>query len=133
MGKAKITTEFGLGEDTLFKGVLRFDNSLRISGKFEGSIESDGFLYVENGAEITADINVNSVVVGGTIHGDIRASKKLIMLETGKVFGNIETGCLKANDGFEFKGKCEMISDRVPSDIFSITPTQLRKSLNESR
>ena len=132
MAKAKIATEFGLGEDTLFKGVLRFDNSLRISGKFEGTIESDGFLYVEKGAEISADINVNSVIVGGTIHGDIRARDNLVMLETGKVFGNIETGCLKANDGFEFKGKCEMINDRIPADIFSITATQLRKSLNES-
>jgi len=133
LGKTKIATEFGLGEDTFFKGVLRFDDSLRISGKFEGSIESDGFLYVERGAEISADINVNSVVVGGTIHGDIKAKKNLVMLETGKVFGNIETGCLKANDGFEFKGKCEMVNDRVPADIFSVTPTQLRKSLNENR
>ena len=132
MAKAKIATEFGLGEDTFFKGVLRFDNSLRISGKFEGSIESDGFLYVEKGAEIAADIKVNSVIVGGTIHGDIRARDNLVMLETGKVFGNIETGCLKANDGFEFKGKCEMINDRIPADIFSITATQLRKSLNEN-
>lgn len=131
MAKGKITTEFGLGEDTFFKGVLRFDDSLRISGKFEGSIESDGFLFIEKGAEVTADINVNSVVVGGTIYGDIIAKEDLIMLETGKVIGNIETGCLKANDGFEFKGKCEMISDRIPSDIFSITATQLRKSLND--
>ncbi|MDC7219314.1 MAG: polymer-forming cytoskeletal protein [Spirochaetales bacterium] len=132
MAKGKIATEFGLGEDTFFKGVLRFDNSLRISGKFEGSIESDGFLYVEKGAEISADIHVNSVIVGGTIHGDIRAEDNLVMLESGKVFGNIETGCLKANDGFEFKGKCEMINDRIPADIFSITANQLRKSLNES-
>jgi cytoskeletal protein CcmA (bactofilin family) len=131
LAKAKITTEFGLGEDTFFKGVLQFDESLRISGNFEGSIESDGFLYVEKGAEIRADIKVHSVVVGGTIHGDIRAKENLVMLESGKVFGNIETGCLKANDGFEFKGKCEMTSDRIPSDIFSITANQLRKSLND--
>lgn len=129
MAKGKIITEFGLGEDTFFKGVLRFDESLRISGRFEGSIQSKGFLYVEEGAEIRADVDVSSVVVGGTIYGDIRARDNLVMLETGKVFGNIETSCLKANDGFEFTGKCEMANDRVPVDIFSITANQLRKSL----
>ena len=45
---------------------------------------STGFLYVEQGASITANIRVGSVVVGGTVKGNIEATEKLEMLSTGK-------------------------------------------------
>ena len=71
---------------------MRFKDSLKIDGSFSGEIVSTGFLYVEQGASITANIRVGSVVVGGTVKGNIEATEKLEMLSTGKVFGNIRTG-----------------------------------------
>ena len=50
----KITTT--LGKETSFNGVLRFKESLKIDGTFEGEIESPGFLYIENGATVKANI-----------------------------------------------------------------------------
>ena len=76
-----------------------------------GEIVSTGFLYVEQGATITANIRVGSVVVGGTVKGNIEATEKLEMLSTGKVYGNIRTAKLKIADGVVFEGKCEMIKN----------------------
>jgi cytoskeletal protein CcmA (bactofilin family) len=125
-GIEKITTT--LGKETSFNGVLRFKESLKIDGTFEGKIESPGFLYIENGATVKADIKVGSVVVGGVVRGNIEASERLEMLTTGKVFGNIRTAKLNIADGVVFEGKCEMIKNPDKLDIFSAAVGNIKKA-----
>jgi cytoskeletal protein CcmA (bactofilin family) len=122
----KITTT--LGRETSFNGILRFKESLKIDGTFEGEIESPGFLYIENGATVKADIKVGSVVVGGVVRGNIEASERLEMLTTGKVFGNIRTAKLNIADGVVFEGKCEMIKNPEKMDIFSAPVASIKKA-----
>jgi cytoskeletal protein CcmA (bactofilin family) len=71
---------------------------------------------------------VGSVVIGGTVKGNIEAVEKLEMLSTGKVFGNIRTAKLKIADGVVFEGKCEMIRNPQALDVFSGSVEQLKKS-----
>jgi cytoskeletal protein CcmA (bactofilin family) len=117
-----------LGRETEFNGVMRFSESLKIDGSFTGEIVSSGFLYVEQGATITANIRVGSVVVGGTVKGNIEATEKLEMLATGKVYGNIRTAKLKIADGVVFEGKCEMIRNPQAINVFSGPVEQLKKT-----
>src|SRR5208337_2769818 len=117
-----------LGRETDFHGTMRFKESLKIDGVFTGEIVSAGFLYIEQGASITANIHVGSVVVGGTVKGNIEATEKLEMLATGKVFGNIRTGKLKIADGVVFEGKCEMIKNPQAINVFSGPVDQLKKT-----
>jgi cytoskeletal protein CcmA (bactofilin family) len=125
-GSERITTT--LGRETEFNGVMRFRDSLKIDGTFSGEIVSSGFLYVEQGASITANIRVGSVVVGGTVKGNIDATEKLEMLATGKVYGNIRTAKLKIADGVVFEGKCEMIRNPQAINVFSGSVEQLKKT-----
>lgn len=123
----KITTT--LGKETVFTGTMRFSKSLKIDGKFEGEIISSGFLYVDEGAEVKADIKVRSIVIGGIVHGNIEATEKLEMLDSGQVYGNVRTAKLKIADGVVFEGKCEMIKDPDSIDIFSGSAEKLKSSL----
>lgn len=118
-----------LGKDTVLKGILKFEHSVRIQGKFEGSIESSGFLYIEDGAVVRAEIKANSIIIGGVVYGNIEASERVEMLSTGKIYGNVRTAKLKIADGVTFEGKCEMIkrSDRI--DIFSLPIQELKKMI----
>jgi len=125
-GIEKISTTLGKG--TNFNGVLKFKDSLKIDGRFDGEIESEGFLYVENGAVVTANIKVHSMVVGGIVRGNIEARQKLEMLSTGQVFGNIRTAKLKIADGVIFEGKCEMIKNPGKIDIFSAKVEQVKEA-----
>jgi cytoskeletal protein CcmA (bactofilin family) len=125
-GIERITTT--LGRETDFNGTMRFKDSLKIDGAFSGEIVSTGFLYIEQGATITANIHVGSVVVGGTVKGNIEAAEKLEMLSTGKVYGNIRTAKLKIADGVVFEGKCEMIRNPQALNIFSGPVEQLKKT-----
>ena len=136
MGKSK-TDEHGepkritttLGRETVFNGVMKFRDSLKIDGKFDGEIVSSGFLFVENGAVVTANIKVGSVVIGGVVRGNIEATEKLEMLSTGKVFGSIKTAKLKIADGVQFEGKCEMIKNPQDIEIFSAPAEQVKKAV----
>ncbi len=119
-----------LGNETVFKGTLRFSRPLKIEGKYEGRIESDGFLYIEEGAEVRADIQVGSIVIGGIVYGDIIAKEKLEMLSTGRVVGDIKTARLKIADGVSFEGKCDMLQNPESINIFSSTPEQLKQEQN---
>jgi cytoskeletal protein CcmA (bactofilin family) len=125
--KEKIQTT--LGKETNFNGVMKFRDSLKIDGKFQGEIISDGFLYIENDAVIKANIRVGSVIVGGVVHGNIEAKESLEMLATGQVFGNIRTAKLKIADGVVFEGKCEMIKNPDGVDIFADSPDKLKKTV----
>ncbi len=125
-GIERITTT--LGKETDFNGIMRFRDSLKIDGSFSGEIVSGGFLYVEQGATITANIRVGSIVVGGTVKGNIEATEKLEMLSTGKVYGNIRTAKLKIADGVVFEGKCEMIRNPQAINVFAGPVDQLKKT-----
>lgn len=119
-----------LGAETVFNGTIKFHDSLKILGRCEGRIESKGFLYVEKGAEIIANVSVGSIVIGGVIKGDVEALEKAEMLPTGKVYGNIRTSQLKMADGVVFEGKVEMLRNPDSVDVFSATPNQLKQSLD---
>jgi len=117
-----------LGRETDFSGVMKFRESLKVDGCFSGEIVSTGFLTIEQGAMVTANIKVGSIVIGGTVKGNIEASEKLEMLATGKVIGNIRTAKLKIADGVVFEGKCEMIRNPQAVNIFTGPVEQLKKT-----
>ena len=97
------------GKDTEFTGDLTFTKSLQINGTFEGEIVSGGYLVIGEEAVIKANIKAETVILMGTVHGNIEASERLEILSNGKLYGNIRTLKLKIADGVVFEGKCEMI------------------------
>ena len=105
-----ITTVFGA--DTEFSGDLSFKKSLQINGRFEGEISSGGYLVIGDGAEVRANIRAKTVIVTGTVYGNIEASGKIEIQPNGKLYGNIKTSNLKIADGVVFEGKCEMIKSQ---------------------
>ena len=96
-------------KDTEFNGELYFKKSLQINGYFEGGITSEGFLVIYEGAVVKANIKAKSVILMGTVYGNIEATNSLEIYANGKLYGNIRTSKLRIADGVIFEGKCEMI------------------------
>lgn len=118
-----------LGPQTVLKGSLRFTDSLTVQGVFEGEIDASGYLAVEKGAQVSADIKVASAYISGTVQGNILAEEKLEMESVGKVFGNVRTRRLRIADGVLFEGSCEMIKDPAGVDVFSTRGEKLKKTV----
>ena len=122
-------TKTVLGGETKFNGILRFRDSLKIDGIFEGSIDSPGFLVIEKNASVTADITIGSLVVGGTVIGNVTAEDKVEILPGGNITGNIKCSRFVMADETGFSGKCEMLPENQNIDIFAMPLERLRKSL----
>ena len=106
-----VTTVFS--KDTEFFGSLSFKKSLQINGSFEGEIASGGFLVVGEGAVVKANIRAKTVILMGTVYGNIEAASRLEIHSTGKLYGNIRTAKLQIADGVVFEGTCEMIKSDI--------------------
>lgn len=98
-----------LGKNTIFNGNMSFKDSLKINGTFIGSIDASGLLVVGESAMVQANIKAKSIVVYGTIKGDVSAEERVEMLPTGRVYGNVKAKKVKISDGVIFNGRCEII------------------------
>ena len=97
-----------LGKGAEFTGKLMFNGSVRIDGDFKGNIFGSGTLVIGEGAEIEADIRVDSVMVSGAVRGRIDVKKKIRIYSTGKVLGDLSTPSFSVEEGAFFEGTCHM-------------------------
>ena len=103
---AEITTLLGRGSE--FEGKLSFEGTVRVDGKLSGEIFTDDMLVIGEGAEVNAEINVGSIIIEGTVHGNIRAKRSVEIHTPGRVKGNITTPSLFIEKGVVFDGNCQM-------------------------
>lgn len=94
-------------------GELRFQTTFRVDGKFNGSVVSEGELIVGQGGEIEGDLRVGQIVISGTVRGTIRASRRIHLSQTGKLFADIDTPSLIVEDGGFFEGRCSMAREEA--------------------
>lgn len=106
---------------------MRFTGSVRISGYYEGEIQSGGFLVIAEGAEVKADVKADTIIVGGTVHGNIEARSDIDMLPGCVVYGNVRAARIRIADGVVFDGRCEMLRNSEAIDVFSAPLEQLRQ------
>lgn len=100
-----------LDKGTEFKGILTFEGTIRVDGKVEGEIISDGTLIVGEGAFINGNINVGNLISHGSIQGDITAKNKVSLLPSSILRGNIKTSLLTIEEGAMFEGQSIMVKE----------------------
>lgn len=119
-----------LGEETSFDGFLSFKDNLVITGKFSGTIESDGNLEIAKTAVCDVDsMSASVIVVSGSVKGNIAADQKLEMQSGSKISGDITTKKLRIAQNVDFKGKVSMLEDEGSVDVFSLSPAEYKQAL----
>jgi len=112
-----------IGAHSVITGELSFEGAVRIDGRFEGNIHSSkgGTLIVSEGAKISGDVDVPSLILHGIIEGNVRASDSLKLGETGCLNGDLEYSVMSLAEGSAINGRCSRITDKV-SDISQAAP-----------
>jgi cytoskeletal protein CcmA (bactofilin family) len=95
-----------IGEDTSFEGRFSIRGSLRIDGRFEGDALLVDQLQVGPKGRVKTNIVATSVVVEGLVIGDISATRRILLLATARVLGDIKTPELIIQDGVILEGHC---------------------------
>ncbi len=109
-----------LGEGTEIKGTLRFEGSVRIDGKFNGTIVSPATLILGPAAEVDGDVKVGELAVHGSLRGQVHASSRVTIHSSGKVEAEIKTRRFVVESGAYYRGRCDM--DREPEARPEPTP-----------
>ena len=97
-----------LGVDALFKGILSFEGTVRIDGKFEGHVNTNDTLIIGESGDISADVEAGTVICKGKMKGTIVASKKIEMHPSSKIIGNVQAPALNIELGAVLDGNCYM-------------------------
>jgi len=107
----KPTTDEVINIEAGMEGSLKFNSpiNLRISGKFEGELETKGVLIIGEKADVKAKtIKGDNITIEGKVKGDIISSKRLELSATARVIGNVEAPILVVQEGAMLKGDCSM-------------------------
>ena len=96
------------------EGKIEGAGHVRIAGDFKGDVNVQGNLTIEPGAHLTGGVKADTVVVGGQLDGNIDASSRVELLQTGVFNGELKAGSLTVAAGSRMRGKAEFGWDDKP-------------------
>ena len=114
--KEELSIKAYLGSDALFKGTLSFEGTVRIDGRFEGTVQTNDTLVIGETGDMQADIDVGILVCKGKLKGTVLASKKIEMHPASKITGNVKTPAVSIELGAVLDGQLNMTgreSDKI--------------------
>ena len=100
-----------LAKDTEFEGNVELKKPLMIKGIFSGEIISESALSIEDGAVVKADVKVDSLVIKGSLKGNVVANTVIRLFSTGKLIGDVTAPEVVLDSGCYFTGNCRMTKE----------------------
>src|ERR1041385_210204 len=80
-----------LDQGSSFEGLLTFEGTVRIGGRFRGEIFTQDTLVIDAGAEIEAQIEAGLVIISGTVKGNVFARRAILMHPPAVLRGTVTT------------------------------------------
>lgn len=124
--KSRVTSI--LGEGTSWKGEISGSGGIRIEGLYEGSIDLDGMIIIDQKGRVESDlIKADTVIVAGAVRSNIHA-KKVEIRSTGRVWGDVTTVKFSTEEGAYLRGKIQMQEEQEPEEPIEPGPEQEKPS-----
>ncbi|HKP12607.1 MAG TPA: polymer-forming cytoskeletal protein [Blastocatellia bacterium] len=98
-----------IGRGIEVSGDIFFSDLLRVDGKVEGKIASEGgTLVIGESGRLEAEVDVGTCVIQGALHGNLIAKTKVEIHRSGRVHGDLITPVLVVDEGAVFNGAIKM-------------------------
>lgn len=118
----RITSVLGAG--IIWQGGLKGSGGVRIEGTFEGEINLGGMLVIGETGKVTCqDLHAGTVIVAGSVKGNITAQKVEIRA-TGRIWGDVVTATFATEEGAFLRGQIRM-EEQVQLNLPDVPPTQV--------
>jgi cytoskeletal protein CcmA (bactofilin family) len=88
-----------------FSGQLKFSGQVSVDGQVEGELVAERVVIHEGGV-VNATVEGNSVVIAGTVKGDIYARTELEILPSGVIHGSVTSPTINVRRGGRVEGRC---------------------------
>jgi cytoskeletal protein CcmA (bactofilin family) len=107
-------TDSLIGHGGTLEGKVHCDTNLRIEGTFSGEIHCSGTVTVGEQGIVRSSIRAEEIVIAGKVFGNVSAERRLIMTDTGQLYGNILAGTLSIMEGSLLNGAVAMKEQPAP-------------------
>ncbi len=97
-----------IGSETRISGEIRGEEDLVIRGRVDGKIQLSQTLTVDKGGIVQADVDVKTLVVAGTLVGNIVAAESVRLLATARVVGDLASPRVMMESGAAYRGRVDM-------------------------
>ena len=114
-----------IGMSIVINGELSGSEDLTIEGRVDGKIElRNHVLTIGSNGRITAQITAKAIIVLGHVTGNLTATEKVDLRESGSVEGDIVAPRVAIADGSHFRGSIDMQKKEspVPDDAKVVVP-----------
>ncbi len=118
------------GQETEFDGILEFSDNLVITGKFKGEIRATGDLEIEKGAVCEVEkMSANSIVISGSVTGDVDAPERVEMCSGSVVRGDVKTARIRIAEDVDFEGQVSMLEKETDVNLFAVASDEYKNAL----
>lgn len=96
-----------IGLNSIFKGEVKTEGTLRIDGTIDGNVNAD-WVVISEKASLKGDIVAKGIIVSGRVEGNLKAEEIVEIKSKGQVFGDISANKLSMVEGGIFNGRVSM-------------------------
>ena len=87
------------------EGDVDTEGTLRIDGRLRGDVRRADVLVLAAGASIVGSVSAREVIIGGSITGNVTATQRVELQQSGAVAGDIEAGAIMIQEGGKVDGR----------------------------
>ena len=112
----RIATLVGAG--STLRGDLAFSGGLHIEGRIVGNVHAeenaDAMLTLSEQGVIEGEVRVSTMVLNGTVNGDVHASGRIELASRARVNGDVYYNLIEMAMGAEVNGKLVHVTEEMP-------------------
>ena len=102
-----------IGEGTLIKGELRFDQGLRIDGEVHGDVMAEdpaSLLVISENARVHGKVMAGHVIINGQVQGPVTATVLLELQPKARIVGDVRYETLEMHQGATIDGELKHVT-----------------------
>ncbi|PID44557.1 MAG: cell shape determination protein CcmA [Gammaproteobacteria bacterium] len=127
-----------ISNTTNVMGDICFSGGLHIDGKVKGAIKAAGengeaIVRISDVGEVDGDVVAPHVIVNGTVHGDVYATKHIELASEASINGNVYYHLIEMAMGAEVNGKLVHHKDSSAPVFEEGDPSERSQTMEEER
>ncbi|MDN5351728.1 MAG: hypothetical protein PWQ12_647 [Clostridiales bacterium] len=104
--ESEVNFDIIIGPNSLIKGDIESEGSIRVDGKVIGNIKSLGNVIISENAFVKGDVSSLSAEIYGACEGDVTVQGKVNLHQNSTLRGDVIAKSLTTKEGALFKGNC---------------------------
>lgn len=101
-----------IDEDVQIKGEISAQGSLRLDGSLDGQLDVKGDLHIGPTGLLKGEARAENAYISGKTEGNIYAKGKVVLNNSGQIYGDVECSVINIAEGGFIEGKTSMSKNK---------------------